>query len=58
MLRKSTKDKRDDSEFEEANKEINELKQEYKDGKIELWFFDETGFDLQPVCAVCMATTR
>lgn len=47
-VRKSTKDKRDDKEFEEAKKEINDLKQQHKEGKIELWFFDETGFDLQP----------
>ncbi len=47
-VRKSTKDKRDDEEFEKAKKEINDLKKQHKDNEIELWFFDETGFDLQP----------
>ena len=47
-IRKSTKAKRDDEEFDLAYEQINDLKQQHKEGKIQLWFFDETGFDLQP----------
>ena len=47
-VRKSMKNKRDDEEFEAANLELEELKKPHQDGEIELWFFDESGFDLQP----------
>ncbi len=47
-VRKSTKNKRDNDEFEVAYQEIFDLKQQHKDDEIELWFFDETGFDLEP----------
>jgi len=46
-IKKSTK-KRDDDEFQIASEAIADLKQQHKKGEIEIWFFDETGFDLQP----------
>jgi len=47
-IRRSVKSKRDQQEFEEATLEIEELKEQHKKGEIELWYFDESGFDLQP----------
>jgi transposase len=47
-IRKSVKSKRDDNEFEAASLEIEELKEQHRNKEIELWFFDESGFDLQP----------
>jgi len=47
-IRKITKKKPDEEELKKAHLEINELKQQHKNGELELWFFDETGFDLEP----------
>ncbi len=47
-VRKSRKSKPDEGEFNAAQLEIQELTQQHKNGEIELWFFDESGFDLQP----------
>ncbi|MDM8561332.1 IS630 family transposase [Candidatus Parabeggiatoa sp. HSG14] len=47
-IRKSLKNKRDNEEFNAAFESIQELRQQDEDGEIELWYFDETGFDLQP----------
>jgi transposase len=47
-IRKSLKNKRDNEEFNAALGSIAELRRQHEDGEIELWYFDETGFDLQP----------
>ncbi len=47
-VRKSVKDKRNEEEFEAASSEIEVLKTQHNEGDIELWFFDESGFDLEP----------
>ena len=47
-VRKTMKNKRDNDEFEAAKLEIQELTEQHKNGDIELWSFDEAGFDLQP----------
>lgn len=46
--RKSLKGKRDEEEFEKAKKEIQELKQQQQSGDIDLFYFDEAGFNLDP----------
>ena len=40
--------KRDEAKFREAEKEIGELKKQQEKGETDLYFFDESGFDLQP----------
>jgi len=47
-VRKTVKPKRDEEEFEKAKKEIAELKEQQKKGDIDIFFFDESGFDLRP----------
>jgi transposase len=47
-IRKTTKKKPNPDEFEAARNEIDELKEQHENGELELWFFDETGFDLEP----------
>ena len=47
-IKKSVKNKQDEEEFEAAKLELEELKKLHQDGEIDLWFFDESGFDLQP----------
>ncbi len=47
-VRKSVKAKRDEEEFAKAENEIEELKKRQKKGAIDIFYFDETGFDLQP----------
>jgi transposase len=47
-IRKSLRSRRDDERFEEAKKEIRKLKQRQDTGEINLFYYDETGFDLQP----------
>ncbi len=47
-IRKSLKTKRNQKKFEQAKIEIQELKQQEQLGYIDLFFFDETGFDLTP----------
>jgi transposase len=42
------KNKRDNDEFDAAKLELEELTEQHKNGDIELWSFDESGFDLQP----------
>lgn len=46
--RKSLKSKRDPKKFEQAKKEIAELKKQHQTGTIDLRFFDESGFSLTP----------
>ena len=47
-IKKAPAKKRDEKEFEAASDFINELRQQHERGEIELWYFDESGFDLQP----------
>lgn len=47
-IRKSLKSKRNKKEFEQAKKEIKELKRQEESDEIDLYYFDETGFDLTP----------
>lgn len=47
-IRKSLKSKRDEKKFEQAKQEIQELKQKQQKGEIDLYYFDEAGFDLIP----------
>jgi len=47
-VRKSLKRKQNQEEFEAAQEELKELTKQHKEGEIELWFFDESGFDQQP----------
>jgi len=47
-IRKSLKNKRDNEEFNAAFGAIAELRQQHEDGEIELWYFFDPGFDLQP----------
>jgi transposase len=43
-MRKSVKGRRDEKEFEESRKELDELKKQHSSGKIDLFYFDESGF--------------
>jgi transposase len=47
-IRKTMTDRRNDDEFKAAQQSISEYRTQHEEGQIELWFFDETGFDLQP----------
>jgi transposase len=47
-IKKSMKNKRDEDSFSAAQLELQELSAQHKNGEIELWFFDESGFDGQP----------
>lgn len=47
-IKKTMKDRRPEEEFEATQVEIQELKQPHQAGDLELWFFDESGFDGQP----------
>jgi len=47
-IRKTTKKKPNADEFKKAKDEIDELKKQHKNKELELWFFDEVGFDLEP----------
>ena len=47
-VRTSLRPKRDEKEFERAKKEIGKLRKQQKEGKIDVYYFDGTGFDLQP----------
>jgi len=47
-IRKSLRNKRDQDQFDEAVKEIEQLITREDNGEIELYFFDESGFTLQP----------
>jgi hypothetical protein len=44
-IRKSVKSKRDEEEFKAASESLSQLRQPHKNGEIEIWYFDETGFD-------------
>jgi transposase len=47
--RKSLRSKKDKKEFEKAQIEIDELKKQQQAGEIDLYYFDESGFSLDPV---------
>jgi transposase len=47
--RKSLRSKKDEKEFEKAQIEIDELKKQQQAGEIDLCYFDESGFSLDPV---------
>lgn len=47
-IKKSMKSKRDDKEFERAKQEIQQLKLQHRNGEIDLYYFDECGFCLEP----------
>lgn len=47
-VRKSLKSKQDKKEFEKAKKEIETLEEQQKKGELNLYYFDESGFDLTP----------
>lgn len=47
-IRKSLKSKRDEKKFKQAKQEIQELRQQQQAGKIDLYYFDESGFCLDP----------
>ncbi len=48
-VRKSLKSRRDPKKFEAAKKEIQSLKEQQQAGDIDLFYFDESGFSLDPV---------
>ena len=48
-MRKSLKHKRNQEAFEKAKQEIQALKKRQQAGKIDLYYFDECGFSLNPV---------
>ena len=48
-IRKSLRSKRDETKFQQGKKEIEELEKERKLGLINLFYFDESGFPLDPV---------
>jgi transposase len=47
-IRKSLKSKRDPEKYAESKKELEGLIQQSKEGSIELFYFDESGFTLEP----------
>lgn len=47
-VRRTVRPKRNEAEFGKAEKEIGYLKKQQKKGDIDLYYFDESGFDLQP----------
>lgn len=47
-VRKSLRSKRDQDRFEVAQEELNELIQQHKENQINLCYFDESGFTLEP----------
>jgi len=47
--RKSLKNKRNQQQFETAKKEIQKLKKQQQVGNIDLFYFDESGFSLNPI---------
>ena len=47
-MRKSNKCKRDKTEFKQAEEEIAELHAQEEAGELDLYYFDETGFNLVP----------
>jgi transposase len=47
-IRQTIADRRDEDEFQIAQEAISDSRTQPEKGQIELWFFDETGFDLQP----------
>jgi len=46
-IRNTMTDRRDEDEFKAAHQFISEYRTLHEEGQIELWLFDETGFDLR-----------
>ena len=47
-MRRSAKDRRDPAKFEEAQEELARLQTQHRAGDLDLQYFDEAGFSLQP----------
>lgn len=47
-IKKSLRSKRDDKEFEQAKQEIQVLREQQQSGEIDLYYFDQSGFSLEP----------
>lgn len=47
-IRQTIADRRDEDEFQVAQEILTDYRTQPEEGQIELWFFDETGFELQP----------
>lgn len=47
-IKKTMRNKRDEVEFRAAQSELKEFRKQHQEGEIELWYFDESGFNLQP----------
>ena len=47
-MRRSSKPKRDEEAFREAQKEVREFQEAHKQGQIDLYYCDESGFSLTP----------
>ncbi len=47
-IRKSLKSKRDAISFERSQKQLESLIEQAKGGQIDLFYFDESGFTLEP----------
>jgi transposase len=47
-MRKSAKSQRDEAAFREAQAELQEFQEAHRDGELDLYYFDEAGFSLQP----------
>lgn len=47
-MRRSTKDRRDPAKFKQAKEELAEFQAKHRAGELDLQYFDEAGFSLQP----------
>lgn len=47
-MRRSAKRQRDETDFREAQAELQEFQELHRAGKLDLYYFDEAGFSLQP----------
>lgn len=47
-MRRSAKSRRDETDFREAHAEIQEFQELHRAGELDLYYFDEAGFSLQP----------
>lgn len=47
-IKKALRSKREDKEFEQAKREIQVLREQHRSGEIDLYFFDESCFSLEP----------
>lgn len=47
-MRKSAKSQRDEAAFREAQAELQDFQESHRNGELDLYYFDEAGFSLQP----------